>query len=315
MVVINHIRLGERVYYLACRGLKVDQEWNHAYNMDRERQDLTNWLMINNEQRFARYLRILGLEKERPSHDYLCELVATQLKRVPFENISKLYYRKRNNLRGLINFDLHLDGLEQYNFGGTCYANNYYLNCLLNYLGFKADLCGADMTEPDVHVVNLVQLDSREYLVDVGYGAPFGFPMARDLETDLEIKQGNEKYVLKPQDTRGVSAMEQYRDGELVHGYRVNPTPKRIESFHRVIADSFDDEGMFMTNLRAVRFYEDRTISLRNLTLTDYTIDTVQTEELTGLTHVLETIVEQFEMPADKVRYAVTGLANLESPN
>lgn len=268
---------------------------------------------MNDKQRFAQYLRILGLEHQAPSHDYLGELVAAQLRRVPFENISKLYYRKKNNLRGLIDFDLHLDGIEQYNFGGTCYANNYYLNCLLNYLGFKAALCRADMTEPDVHVVNIVRLDSREYLVDVGYGAPFDFPMARDLDTDIEIRQGNEWYVLKPQDTRGISSMEHYRDGKLVHGYRVNPAPRKINIFHKVIADSFDDEGMFMTNLRAVRFYEDRMISLKNLSLTRYTIDAVQIEELTGLKNLVETIVKHFEMPAEMVRYAVTGLAILNA--
>lgn len=267
--------------------------------------------MTQNEQRFARYLKILGLEQRDPSIGYLRELVGNQLRRVPFENISKLYYRKKNNLRGLIDFNLHLAGIERHNFGGTCYANNYYLNCLLNYLGFQADLCGADMTEPDVHVVNIVQLDSKEYLVDVGYGAPFCFPMARDLKTDLEIRWGNEKYVLKPQDAGGVSSMEHYRDGELVHGYRVNPNPKKIENFQNVIADSFDDDGMFMTNLRAVRFYDNRMISLRNLSLSNYTAEAVETEELAGLTKVVETIVELFEMPAAMVSYAVIGLANL----
>lgn len=269
--------------------------------------------MRNNKQRFARYLRILRLEHREPSIDYLRELVAAQLRRVPFENISKLYYRKKNNLRGLIDFDLHLNGIDRHNFGGTCYTNNYYLNYLLNYLGFEADLCGAAMTEPDVHVVNVVRLDSREYLIDVGYGAPFDFPMARDLDTDLEIKQGNERYVLKPPDAHGLSSMEHYRDGKLIHGYQVNLAPRGIEHFQKVIADSFDDESMFMTKLRAVRCYENRTISLKNLLLTSYTCDAVQTEELTGLTNLVETIVECFEMPAEMVRYAVTGMANLSS--
>jgi arylamine N-acetyltransferase len=41
-----------------------------------------------------RNLDVLGVTKKAPSRDALTELVTAHLTRVPFENISKLYYRK-----------------------------------------------------------------------------------------------------------------------------------------------------------------------------------------------------------------------------
>ncbi len=73
-----------------------------------------------------RYLDAQGVPRRRPSLDALCEIVQAHLLRVPFENISKLYYKKHLGLRGLPSLELFLDGIERCHFGGTCYANNYY---------------------------------------------------------------------------------------------------------------------------------------------------------------------------------------------
>lgn len=67
------------------------------------------------------------------------------------------------------------------------------------------------MSNPDVHLVSMVNVDEREYLVDVGYAAPFLSPLPRDLATDFIIVLGRDFYVLKPQDAQGSSRMELYR--------------------------------------------------------------------------------------------------------
>jgi arylamine N-acetyltransferase len=107
-------------------------------------------------QLFIRYLNLLGVPKREPSIDALKEIVRAQLFKVPFENISKLYYLKHRGLHHLIEFKDYLNGIEHYRFGGTCYSNNYYMNQLLTYLGYDVKLCGADMKNPDVHIVNIV---------------------------------------------------------------------------------------------------------------------------------------------------------------
>ncbi|PLX13441.1 MAG: hypothetical protein C0597_11750, partial [Marinilabiliales bacterium] len=110
------------------------------------------------ERLFLKYLKLLGLRKQNPGFEYLREIVHAQISKIPFENLSKLLYKKRINLNGLIDFELYLEGIEKYNFGGTCYTNNFYFNQLLEWLGFEVKLCGADMKEPNVHLVNIVKL-------------------------------------------------------------------------------------------------------------------------------------------------------------
>ncbi|RPH36058.1 hypothetical protein EHM92_05135, partial [bacterium] len=82
-----------------------------------------------------RYLKLLGIPARRPALSSLEEIVRSQALKVPFENVSKLYLKKRAGLRGLIGFAEHLEGIERYCFGGTCYATNYYLHRLLAHLG------------------------------------------------------------------------------------------------------------------------------------------------------------------------------------
>jgi hypothetical protein len=72
----------------------------------------------------ARYLGILGLAAGAPDLEHLRALVAAQLMRVPFENVSKLYLKKRFGATSAPTLEQHLDGIERFRFGGTCYANN-----------------------------------------------------------------------------------------------------------------------------------------------------------------------------------------------
>ena len=141
---------------------------------------------------FVRYLRLLGIEKQRPDFEYLKEIVKAHVLKIPFENISKLYFYKRINLKKLIDFELYLDGIEKYGFGGTCYANNFYLNQLLSWLGYNIKLCGADMKNPDVHIVSVVNIENREFLIDTGYAAPFSEPIPLNLLNDYIIDMGKE---------------------------------------------------------------------------------------------------------------------------
>jgi len=80
-------------------------------------------------------LAILGVARREPSLEALRELLAAHLTRIPFENISKLYYRKRLGLVNLPGIQLYLEGIDKYHFGGTCYSNNYHFHLLLRSLG------------------------------------------------------------------------------------------------------------------------------------------------------------------------------------
>ena len=159
------------------------------------------------EELRAHYLAILGVSPREPSLAALRELLAAHLTRIPFENISKLYYRKRLGLVNLPPIRLYLDAIDNYHFGGTCYSNNYHFHLLLRSLGYEAKLCAADMRTPQVHALNIITIAGREYLADTGYAAPLLEPIPRDLGTDYETTLGRDRYVLKPQDANAVRAL------------------------------------------------------------------------------------------------------------
>ncbi len=261
---------------------------------------------------FERYLSILGIEAAPPSLDHLHRLVRAQLTRVPFENISKLYLKKTQGASYIPSLEEHLDGIERFSFGGTCYANNPYFYELLRFLGYEVTLCGADMSKPDVHVVSIVRLEGREYLVDVGYGAPFFEPMARDLDSEHEIIFGRNRYALRPQDGRGRSRMDHFHEGRLIHGYVVRPVPRQIEHFNDVIHDSYNDAETFMNVLVVERFFPGRSVRVHNFSLTESTPDRATTTRLTDHDELIDAVEHHIGIPADIVREAIEGIA-LES--
>jgi len=264
------------------------------------------------EDLLERYLGLLDVPRHKPDFEFLSELVSAHLVRIPFENISKLYYKKHNDLRSLPSLELFLDGIERSNFGRTCYTNNYYLYQLLANLGYQTTLCGADMSNPDVHIVSIVTLEKREYLVDVGYAAPFLKPLPRDLATDHAIELGRDRYVLKPQDTMGRSRMELYRDGILKHGYTAKPAPRQIGDFEGVIAASYRSEATFMNVLLLARFFPGRSVVIDNLNVIESEGTASSIKTLTSLDELVQAIHEYFAIPLEFIKDAVNDLGQLK---
>jgi len=258
---------------------------------------------------YDRYLSILGVEPEPPSLEHLRRLVRAQIIRVPFENISKLYLKKERGAWYIPSLEEHLDGIEKYAFGGTCYANNPYFAQLLHHLGYEVTMCGANMSKPDVHVVSIVRLAGREYLVDVGYGAPFYEPMARDLEHEQEIVFGRNRFLLHPRDDQGRSRMDHFLAGELIHGYEVNPVPHEIDHFDEIIRDSYGDAATFMNVVVVERFFADRSLRFHNFALTESTPDGATTTRLADRDELVDALERHCGFPKDIVRKAVSDIA------
>lgn len=161
------------------------------------------------------------------------------------------------------------------------------------------------MTNPDVHLVNIVSLEGREFIVDAGYAAPFLVSLPRDLKEDHIIALGRDRYVLKPQDMNGNSRIELYRDRQHKHGYVVKPISREIEYFDRVIVESFRDSATFMNALLLVRFYPNQSIVIHNLSIiesegTDYDI-----HQLTSRSELPAIVEKYFSIPREIVSEAV----------
>ncbi len=210
-----------------------------------------------------RYLRLLGVDRGAPTWERLAALTAAHLHRVPFENVSKILRYRRDPRAAIVPLAPYLDGIERHHFGGTCYANAGHLNHLLRDLGFDARVCGCDMSVPDVHVVNVVTFDGRDYLVDVGYGAPFWTPLPLDVTGDIETAFGEDRYVLRPRDARGHSRLDFYRGGDLVHGYTVKPAPRTLDFFRQAIRASFRPDATFFNTTLVARFSPRESVMIR----------------------------------------------------
>jgi len=260
---------------------------------------------------FDRYLEILGATPEPPSLRALTALVEAQLRRIPFENVSKLFLRRREGADTMPTPDRYLDGIERFHLGGTCYPTNGYFNLLLRYLDYDARLCGADMSQPDVHIVNMVRLENREFLVDVGYAAPFLAPLPRDLQTEHVVSWGDERYVLEPRDAAGRSQLHHEHRGRRIHGYLAKPHPRSLAFFDGVIRDSYGDAATFMNAVVLVRFWPGRSVRIHNLELVESTPDEARVTALADREELVEAIREHFGIPGAIVRGALEGLGDL----
>lgn len=252
---------------------------------------------------FEKYLDLLGIKKSTPTYDFLCKVVKAHLIKIPFENISKLLYKKQG-LNNIPDFKTFLDGIKKYNFGGTCYTNNYYLYCLLDHIGFEIKLCGADMKSPDVHIISMVNIENQEYIVDVGYAAPFYEPLPRYLREIFNVSLGNEKYIVKPIDEFGRTTIEQHSDGRLQHWYIAKPETRQIEEFGGVIKDSYSDAATFMNAIRITKFTGSGSLVLKNQYFTE-TINGNSSTTKINLEDIPLLIQENFEMPLSVVNKAI----------
>lgn len=265
---------------------------------------------MNHTILFDKYLTLLGIEAAEPSYEFLCKLVKAHLIKIPFENISKLLFKKQR-MNYIPTLQTFLEGIEKYNFGGTCYTNNYYFYLLLEYLGFDVKLCGADMKNPDVHLVNIVKIDWQEFIVDGGYAAPFLEPLPRDLNTDFEINNGNKKYIVKPKDENRKTKVEQYSENKLQHWYTAKPQPRKIEEFRRVIEDSYTGDSTFMNEIRIVRFDDNSSVSLRNFMLKETIGASVQTVKV-NRDELPAVAQEKFGMPDSLVKEALDSVKEIK---
>lgn len=257
---------------------------------------------------FERYLNILDVQEKKTSLESLSEILKAQLMKIPFENISKLYYKKKFELEFIPGFAQYLDGVENCHFGGTCYTTNYYLHELLKFLGYDVDLCGANMKHPDVHIANIVKINGQEYIADVGYGAPLLDPIPRDLTSNYKINSLDKTYLLSPKDKNNCSTLYFQKNGEYKNGYILKPESRKITDFKEVIKDSFKPEAMFMNTVLLSLFGEKFSLELNNFHFEEHNGKGIQKKELQSKSELFGFIEQTFHIPKSISSFALENL-------
>ncbi|MEN8191514.1 MAG: arylamine N-acetyltransferase [Bacteroidota bacterium] len=261
---------------------------------------------------FKKFLKILEIQPRDPSLDALTQIIRSYITTIPFENISKIYYKKKYGLMNIPDLDLYLDGISLHNFGGTCYSNNFYMNRLLDYLGYEVRLCGADMTNPDVHIVNIVSIENRDYLVDVGYAAPFFGPIPLDLTQEYKIGLGSDEYVLFPRNSKGYSELKMFRNGCLKHGYSVKPQARSISEFETVIKASFRESATFLNAILLVQFGQQSSIRIHNFSLIESNKQNFKQIEIKNKEDLVNNILRYFAIPKEIIEESIGSITNFE---
>jgi len=257
---------------------------------------------------FNNYLTVLNVPRRNPSLKYLKELTTSQLINIPFENISKLHYFHSNGLKTIPDIELYLSGIQENNFGGTCYSNNYHFNQLLNFLGFEAWLSGADMNIPDAHLVNIVCIGSEKYLVDVGYGAPFFDPFPTSIKNVCSIIHGNDKYSFFPMNDNGYLELKHFRNNDQKHGYSVKPQRRLLNEFSKVIEDSFTKSATFLNRITIIKFDDTSSKSVKNYSFITVKDNKVDKKELLSVEEIVRTIAGKFNIPYNIVRETLNSI-------
>ncbi len=135
-----------------------------------------------------KYLKLLGVQKGSPSFSFLTAAVKCHLSKVPYENISKLV-RFHQVGPSIPSFEEFVGGIVEKTYGGTCFAQNIYLNHILNYLGFKSTLVGIRKDGILSHLSLRVKIEGSNYFVDVGIMSSFSGPFRIQPSESLDLSQ------------------------------------------------------------------------------------------------------------------------------
>jgi N-hydroxyarylamine O-acetyltransferase len=184
----------------------------------------------------ARYLSFLGLEPEPPSRDALARLVRAQIERSVFENVTAILRRAATPEGPVPPVDpvALVGALCEGRGGGVCFDLAPAFRGLLRGLGYQVQPLLAQISFPGSHHAALVELDDRQYLVDVGGGWPLWDPVA--IDESVEIEHAGLDFRLRPGGP-GEYLREQRVDGEwqrpVVYDLRPASPEEREAAYQR----------------------------------------------------------------------------------
>jgi len=166
------------------------------------------------------------------------------------------------------------------------------------------------MTNPDVHIVNIVEINHKEYLVDVGYAAPFYNPIPLDLAKNYELTYGIDKYILKPRDKRNYSELQLIRDGNTKHSYIVKPHSRSITEFEKVIEDSTRSTATFLNAVLLVKYGVNSSVVIHNLSLIEIEDSNVNRVQLKDEDAIVAQIYLKFGISKEITRESLSLIKN-----
>ena len=166
------------------------------------------------------------------------------------------------------------------------------------------------MKAQDVHIVSIVTIENQEFIVDVGYAAPFLEPLPRNLSTEYKISFGNDKYILLPKDNNGFSRLKFYRNGVLKHSYVVKPSSRLISEFNCVIKASLDETATFMNSILLVLFGKNSSKIIHNFSVIEFKNNNYEKRILSDENELIKEIENKFRIPKEISKESLSQVSN-----
>jgi N-hydroxyarylamine O-acetyltransferase len=219
-----------------------------------------------------RYLDLLGIKGRQPTLETLTELARAH-RRVVFANGPSLIRKAatRDGPVPALDTDATLGAWQQQGPGGVCYEIATMAGDLLAGLGFESHVVLGSIDGPRAHQANVVTVDGRRFLLDLGNGAPLFEPIPID-EGPQEIdyaglgyrfdRQGPDEQLVQSRHIEG-----EWRPFALYENEAATPA-QRVEAFqhhHTLPARSF-----VMSTFTLVQTREAEVLALRDHTFTHY---------------------------------------------
>lgn len=203
--------------------------------------------------------RINYTDSLEPTINTLNQLQIAHLYAVPFENLS-IHLQQPIQL----SYTSLANKIIQQNRGGFCYELNGLFSLLLQHLGFKVTLLSAQVAREDGtfgrefgHLTLLVH-DLDNWLVDVGFGDSFIYPLK--LESGTEIIQREQRYKLINHSERWI--LYQYKK-DWKPQYCFQLVSRELADFQTVCDyNQTNPQSMFKQRLICTRLTHDGRVTL-----------------------------------------------------
>lgn len=197
------------------------------------------------------YLNRIGFTGQfnKPDLDSLFTIHKLHVMSVPFENLS-VHNGEKNSM------DLHViyDKIVKSNRGGWCCENNLLFSWALKEMGYKSSILGGrvfnsleqDFLPNDSHLINLVEIDGKQYIADVSFGMSYQiwYPLELISGKDQPQPQGvfrltnnGEKWILQKTGRKQLIIDNGFADSGLVDKrltktlYSLTLTPRDVDHF------------------------------------------------------------------------------------
>lgn len=171
------------------------------------------------------------------SLEVLRSVQTCHLMSVPFEDLTV-----HSGGRVRLELPLLYDKIVNRRRGGFCFENNGLFSWLLTQLGFQVTLISGQVRNsitgrygpPFDHLIIVVTLEGRRWLVDVGFGSA-GFSTPLSLEDSGPQEQGHRVYRIRKEAGGGMHFLEWQQeenrgaDGDWVEIYKFTLDPRCLE--------------------------------------------------------------------------------------